>query len=295
MKRRKTISLVLGSGGARGLTHIGVIKWLEEKGFKIRSIAGSSMGALIGGIYSTGKLETFTNWVLSLRKSDIFQLIDFSLGKSGIIKGQKVIEELKKLIGDHKIEDLSINFTAVATDIETGREVWINTGNLFDAIRASIAIPTIFTFHQIDGIKLVDGGIINPVPIAPVLNDKNDLIIAVDLNANRSNGLVIENEESNSNETWYRQKIVDFIESIPEGLGLKKEDESGLLDVLNKTMDIMQNVITRLKLAAYNPDYVIEIPRNICTIYEFYKAKVLIDYGYKMADWELSSMLSDVN
>ncbi len=294
--KKKRVSLVLGSGGARGLTHIGVIRWLEEKGFEIKSISGSSMGALIGGIYSTGKLETFTNWALSLRKSDILQLMDFSLGKSGIIKGIKVIEEIEKLIGEYKIEDLDINFTAVATDIDTGREIWLNSGDLFDAIRASIAIPTIFTFHEINGMKLIDGGVINPVPIAPVLNDKNDFIIAVDLNANKSNELIIEKEYSNvNNESWYRQKIVEFIESIPEGLGLKKDDESGLLDVLNKTIDIMQNVITRLKLAAYSPDYVIEIPRSLCTIYDFYKAKVLIDYGYKMADWELSSMLTKIN
>jgi len=293
--KNKSVSLVLGSGGARGLTHIGVIKWLEEKGFEIKSISGSSMGALVGGIYSTGKLETFTNWALSLRKSDILQLMDFSLGKSGIIKGQKVIGEIKKLIGEYRIEDLNINFTAVATDLDTGREIWLNSGDLFDAIRASIAIPTIFTFHVINGMKLIDGGVINPVPIAPVLNDKNDFIIAVDLNANKSNELIIDKEDSNNNESWYRQKIVDFIENIPEGLGLKRDDESGLLDVLNKTIDIMQNVITRLKLAAYNPDYVIEIPRNLCTMYDFYKAKVLIDYGYKMADWELSSMLSKIN
>ena len=141
----KTVSLVLGSGGARGLAHIGIIQWLEERGYEIESIAGSSMGALVGGIHAIGELDAYTHWVKALRQIDVLRLLDFSFQKSGLIKGDRVISVLKELTGDRNIEELPISFTAVATNVNDQREVWLNHGSLFDAIRASIAIPTIFT------------------------------------------------------------------------------------------------------------------------------------------------------
>ncbi|MES9874983.1 MAG: patatin-like phospholipase family protein, partial [Candidatus Sedimenticola sp. 6PFRAG7] len=131
---KKTVSLVLGSGGARGLAHIGIIQWLNENGYRIESISGSSMGALIGGIYAAGELDTYAGWVRALEKIDVLKLVDFSFRRSGLIKGEKVIETLRDLIGDRNIEDLPISFTAVATNIDDQREVWLNQGSLFDAI-----------------------------------------------------------------------------------------------------------------------------------------------------------------
>ena len=139
--KKTSVSLVLGSGGARGLAHIGVIKWLEENNFEIKSISGCSIGSLIGGVYAAGKLDQLEEWMISLTKSDIASLLDFSWGSGGIFKGDKIINTLVGFLDDIQIENLSIPFTAVAADIVTEKEVWINTGSLFDAIRASVSLP----------------------------------------------------------------------------------------------------------------------------------------------------------
>ncbi len=141
MKRRsRSVSLVLGSGGARGLAHIGVIDWLTQRGFRIESIAGSSMGALVGGIYAAGQLDVYKNWVTALDKTDVLRLMDLSFSGAGLFKGERIIDRLRKLVGVREITDLTIAYTAVATDVKRQKEVWINKGPLFDAIRASIAI-----------------------------------------------------------------------------------------------------------------------------------------------------------
>jgi len=140
----RTVSLVLGSGGARGLAHIGVIRWLEERGYEIKSISGCSIGSLVGGMYAIGKLAEFEAWVRAVTRLDIFTFLDLSMQKGGFFKGDKVIDALKGLVGDTLIENLPIPYTAVATDIKNEREVWINKGSLFDAIRASISLPLFF-------------------------------------------------------------------------------------------------------------------------------------------------------
>ena len=155
----KSVSLVLGSGGARGYAHAGVIRCLEERGYRIERISGCSMGSLIGGIYAAGMLDEFVAWVRELRKRDIVKLMDPVFGWRGFLKGERVIEAMKELIGDHQIEDLPLRYTAVATDIDAQEEVWISRGPLFDAIRASISIPTVFTPSQRTGRRLVDGGL----------------------------------------------------------------------------------------------------------------------------------------
>src|SRR6266498_2400653 len=176
-----TVSLALGGGGARGLAHIGVIQWLTENGYDIRSIAGSSMGALVGGIYAAGKLEVYTEWVSALERMQVVRLLDPAFGRSGLFKGERIMGVLRELIGDFDIENLPVSFTAVATDLESGEEVWLREGKLFDAIRASIATPLIFTPFKHDGRMLLDGGLVNPVPIAPTHNDTTELTVAVNL------------------------------------------------------------------------------------------------------------------
>ena len=176
-----TVSLVLGSGGARGLAHIGVIKWLEQNGYKINSVAGSSMGALIGGMYAAGQLDTYANWVMALEKKDVIRLLDISFARKSLFKGDRIIEVLREMIGDYEIQNLPISYTAVATDMNSQQEVWLNSGSLFDAIRASIAIPTIFTPHHYMNKTLLDGSLVNPIPIAPTLQDNTDITIAVSL------------------------------------------------------------------------------------------------------------------
>ena len=136
MMTSKSVSLVLGSGGARGLVHIGVIDWLVEHGYKIESISGCSMGALVGGIYAAGKLDAYKDWVVTLDKGDVIKMLDLSFSPGGLFKGEKIINKLLELVGRQKIEKLPISFTAVATNIENGKEVWFSEGSLFDAIRA---------------------------------------------------------------------------------------------------------------------------------------------------------------
>ncbi len=184
VSKNRTVSLVLGSGGARGYSHIGVIEELLRCNYEIKSISGSSMGALIGGLYACGKLEVYKEWVLSLDIFDVGKLLDFSFSGGGIIRGDKIFNVIKNMIGDVMIEDLPIPYTAVAIDLIKQKEVWIKKGSLADAIRASIAIPTIFTPKKIGQRYLIDGGVLNPLPIAPTVSDDTDITIAVNLCAN---------------------------------------------------------------------------------------------------------------
>lgn len=287
---KHTVSLVLGSGGARGYAHIGVIGWLEEQDFDIRSIAGSSMGALIGGIYAAGKLDVYAEWVRGLERRDVLLLLDLSFGRSGVFKGDRVIRALRDLIGEHNIEDLPVSFTAVATDLDAEKEVWLSKGDLFDTLRASIAIPTLFTPFPYMGRRLVDGGLINPLPIAPTLRDMTDLTIAVNLSGRAEPGL--EPAAVHDSSVWqsaYRRMIGEFVEEV---LGKKSTEgeveEMGMFDIISQSLDTMQNTITRLKLAAYSPDIIIEIPKNACGFYEFDRADAMIELGRRRAEEALA-------
>lgn len=290
--QKQTVSLVLGSGGARGLAHIGIINWLEENGFEIQSIAGSSMGALIGGIYAAGKLDVYTRWVSALERTDVLRLLDFSFSSDGLIKGERVIGALRELIGDRNIEDLPISYTAVATNIEDQREVWLNHGSLFDAIRASIAMPTIFTPVEFRGKCLLDGGLINPIPIAPTLKDKTDITIAVNLGAKAAPAFEERpaEVEAPEDEEGYRRYILQFIDALQQRF-VSSEEEMGFFDVVANSMDTMQNTIARFRLAGYSPDVVINIPRNVCTFYEFHRAQELIGIGRHRAEVMLTEYL----
>ena len=280
-----TISLVLGSGGARGLAHIGVIQVLEEQGFSIKSISGSSMGALIGGIYATGQLDSYIQWVSALEPFDLLRLLDVSFSGSAIFKGEKIINTLRELIGPCNIEDLPISFTAVATDLDKGSEVWFSKGPLFDAIRASIAFPTIFSAINFNGRTLVDGGLSNPIPIAPTLHDITDLTIVVSLSGKSADprennrAKVSPATPENSGRNKYHQMVVEFIDGLQKKVNGKQEDEAGFFDVISKSIDAMQNNIARFKLAPYTPDIIIEIPRDSCSIYDFDRAQELIEIG----------------
>ncbi|MNQ02081.1 NTE family protein RssA [compost metagenome] len=178
----KRVALVLGSGGARGYAHIGVIEELEARGYQIACIAGCSMGAVIGGIYAAGKLKEYRDWTQSLDYLDVLRLLDVSF-RLGAIRGEKVFGKIREIVGEVNIEDLSIPFTAVATDLTNQQEIWFQEGCLHQAMRASAAIPSLFT-PVIQGKRmLVDGGLINPLPIVPVVSSHCDLIIAVNLNS----------------------------------------------------------------------------------------------------------------
>lgn len=279
---RKKISLVLGSGGARGYAHIGVIQWLEENGYRIESIVGSSMGALVGGIHALGKLEEYREWVCTIDKIDVFRLLDFSLGEGGLVKGERLMNALKQFMEDRRIEDLSIRYTAVASDIANEKEVWINRGNIFDAIRASISLPLFFTPYRRNGVYLLDGGILNPVPIAPTFQDDSDRIIAVNLAGTPSREYRRDEPSTKDSEgDGISAKIQDFIQALRQGGAIR--DKLGFYDVIDQAFDAMQGAIARQKIAAYPPDILVELPRNLCGMLEFDRAGELINAGYRAA------------
>lgn len=298
---RETVSLALGSGGARGLAHIGIIEYLTRQGYRITSISGASMGSLIGGIYAAGELDVYKRWVCALKLSDVVRFVDFAFSKAGLIKGDRIIETLRSMVGEHDIEDLPLSYTAVATDIDRQREVWISNGPLFDAIRASIAVPGVFTPHLYRGMTLVDGGLLNPVPIAPTFRDFTDLTIAVNLNAvgvpangaGRTRAPHRERDdtstpghraEGHAAELSYQERIRQFLDTIGESLGGGDEDQLGLFDLTLQSFETMQNAIAAIKLAAYRPDVLINVPRDSCSAHEFHRASELIELGHRLAE-----------
>jgi NTE family protein len=285
----KTVSLVLGSGGARGLAHIGVIHWLEKHDYNIRSIAGTSIGALIGGIYAAGKLDEYEQWVRAVRKIDIVTLLDLSWGKSGLVKGDKIINTLVGLVGEQLIEDLPIQYTAVATDLKNQKEIWMKSGKLFDAIRASMSIPLFFTPFKDRGLVLIDGGILNPVPVAPTIGDGTDMTIAVNLggsadSAEQPGG---ESPAPVSHSFLLHERISRFINHQGSVTNSTERDWGGY-DIAIQAFEAMQDTIARQKLAAYPPDIVIDIARNACRSLEYDRASEMIDLGYRKAEEYLS-------
>lgn len=281
------MSLVLGSGGARGYAHIGVIEELVAQGFDIRSIAGCSMGALIGGVYAAGKLDAYRDWVLPLHRLDVLRMLDWTFTGGGFIKGDRIIGALRKQIGDIDIEDLPISFTAVAVDLDAQREVWFSRGSLFDAIRASIAIPTIFRPFHLEGRLLVDGGLLNPLPVSPTLRDLTDTTIAVDVNGPAEpieNSTPLQAEElamsANVGDRHAKRRMRRLFAALLHRRATPASPrEPGVLDLFARSLDVVQETITRLKLAAQPPDLLITIPRNVSTFYDFHRAETVIEIG----------------
>ncbi len=282
---KKTLSLVLGSGGARGYAHIGVIEALQEQGYEIISISGSSMGALVGGLYASGKLPLFKEWILSLDIYELIKLIDFSFAKNGMIKGDKVFENIERMVGSINIEDLPIAFTAVATNLHTQKPVWFQKGDLLEAMRASVAIPTILTPKKIGTEYLVDGGILTPLPTTPLLAHRSDYTIAVNIHADES-PLIMTKDKKHPNHS-IQEKITSYLK---ESFFEANDEEFNAFKIVSKSIETMQNLLIRYELAAHKPDLIIEIPKNACDFYDFHKAEELISVGREEALKKLKSL-----
>jgi len=284
---RESVSLVLGSGGARGLAHIGIIEWLNDHGYRIASISGASMGALVGGIYAAGELDAYKGWVCSLGRTDVLRFLDFAFSGEGLLKGDRIMDTLREMVGECAIENLPINFTAVATDIERQREVWITEGPLFDAVRASIAVPGVFTPHEYQGMTLVDGGLLNPVPIAPTFRDFTDLTIAVNLNAKASRSKRTDpppTPRKSEPDRGYQARIRQFLDAIGENLMSSGDQRLGVFELTSRSFETMQNAIAATKISGYRPDVLIDVPRDSSAAHEFHRARELIDLGYSLAE-----------
>ena len=279
----KTISLVLGSGGARGLAHVGVIRWLEEHGHQIRSISGCSIGSFIGGAYATGTLDAIVDWMENLTKKEIYSMLDLSFSRDSLVKGDRLAEVIQSKIGTGLIEDLPIKFTAVAADIATEKEHWFQAGPIDQAIRASVSLPLFFTPHTVNGVQLIDGGILNPTPIEPTLGDDTDLTIAVDLGGPMVEETILKPEKAKS--PW-QQKMDDFLDSMRFSES-KPKDQWDMFYITDQSFNTMQNAIARSRMADNPPDHLIAIPRNKCGTLEFDRSAEMVEYGYRLAEEQL--------
>lgn len=287
MKRK--VALVLASGGSRGLAHIGAIDVLEENGFEITSVAGCSMGALVGGLYAAGGLDEFKEWMETIDRMRVLSLMDFTIGNGGFVKGDKVMEELQSIIPDKKIEDLDIPFCAVSTDIRHRKEVVFESGSLYDAIRSSISMPSIFTPNRIGDMLLIDGGVVNPIPLDRVKRTEGDILVAIDLNAPY---------EMKKEEHWefkrlapVRKKLADLMDSITDkhkkeevetaiqNNGYEDDEDMGFVSILNESSALMLQANSERSIALYPPDILVRIAKNAYSTMEFYKFDEIVQLG----------------
>jgi NTE family protein len=274
----KDIALVLSSGGARGLAHIGVIEELEAQGFHISSIAGTSMGALIGGIYAAGKLQEFREWMKSIDKRKMLELTDLSFSLNHLVKGNRIIDAIKKIVPDTKIEDLSIPYCAVATDLENGREVTFRKGSLFGAIRASISLPGYYEPVRINDMVLIDGGTVNPIPLNRVVRKKGDLLVGVDVSGHDYKGqsqLQHFIEERRRQDKSLSQQILNRL--IPDNL------DFNYFTMLSRTSSIMIRQNSKLMTQLTHPDILIDIQLRRYGGFDYDKSEKLIAIGHKYA------------
>lgn len=270
----RNVALVLSSGGARGLAHVGAIDELTSSGYRIRSIAGSSMGALVGGVYATGKLKEFKEWMMSIDKRKMFSLMDLSLSISHIVKGDKVIDALKSFVPDVNIEDLPIEYKAVATDWENGREVVYDKGSLFEAIRASISIPLFFNPVWREDMVLVDGGIINPLPLKQGSQMSGELLVAVNVSGSYWGGQMKLKQNIEKMKELRRSKPMSFIASLlPSGINVN------YITLMQRMSCIMMQQIAAMSIQLYKPDIVVEIPTNRFSSFDFDKFVKISNYG----------------
>jgi len=279
MNESKRVALVLSSGGARGIAHIGVIKALQENGYQISSIAGSSIGAVVGAFYACGKLAAYEDWVCKLDRMDVFKLIDFSFTVQGFIKGEKVFRTLEEFIPDMNIENMNIPYCAVATDIIEKKEIVFESGSMYQAMKASIAIPTVIRPIKKIDMELIDGGVLNPAPVNHAKRQAGDILIVSNVSAHLPlKKIIIEPTEEKS----YTNQLKDFRRSLSNLLpGSKSVNEKlGYFDLLNLSIDLMQDRITNLLMEKYKPDVHVKISRDAASTFEFYRAKNLIKLGY---------------
>ena len=299
----RRVALALGSGGARGYAHIGVINELRSRGYDIVGLAGSSMGALVGGLCAAGSLDEFTEWATTLTGPAVLRLLDPSISAPGVFRAGKILDAVRDILGDATIEDLEIPFTAVTTDLIAGKSVWLQRGPLDEAIRASIAIPGVIAPHVMDGRMLADGGILDPLPIAPIAAVNADLTIAVSVSGTEADvgdqlgGDVRPTRERLNKLLRSTSALLDKFSNAPDAeietfelaeLEAAEQAESpfpklGSFAIMMRSIDIAQAALARHQMAAYPPDLLIEVPRTACRSLDFHRAAEVIDLGHQLA------------
>ena len=283
----KDIALALSSGGARGLAHIGVIEELEAQGYNITSMAGCSMGALIGGVYAAGKLEEFRDWMKTIDKKKMLELTDFSLSLNHLVKGTRIIKAIMEFVPDVRIEDLPIPYCAVATDWISGREVVIDKGSLFEAIRASISLPTFYEPVRRDGMILIDGGVVNPIPMNRVQRHEGDLLVGVDVSGHDYKAQwekMQKQAEKQKHDKSLKAKLLDMI--IPDNI------EFNYYTLLSRTSSIMIRQNSLLMAQLSKPDILIDIQMSRYGSFDYDKSERLINIGRNKARKSLAAIQS---
>lgn len=302
----KRVALALGSGGARGYAHIGVLNELKDRGYEVVGIAGSSMGALVGGLFAAGSLDEFTDWATTLTGPAMLRLLDPSISAPGVFRASKVLDAVREILGEVTIENLPIPYTAVTTDLIAGRSVWLQRGPLDEAIRASIAIPGVIAPHVLDGRMLADGGILDPLPIAPIAGAGADFTIAVSVSgmeadvSDDADGVGVRPTRERLNRL--RRSTSALLDRFSIGGDFSDEDLPAVPDfagadepvgtaipklrsfaVMMRTIDIAQAALARHQMAAYPPDVLIEVPRTACRSLDFHRGAEVIDLGRELA------------
>ena len=288
MEKSKSVSLVLSSGGARGLAHVGVIEELEKRGYQIAEIAGCSAGALVGGMYAAGKMAEFKDWICHLDRLDVFSLMDFTFSSRGFIKGEKVYNALKKVVIDCQIEDLAIPFYCNAVDYRSGKEVIFREGSLYAAIRASGSIPTVFQPARYLRDELIDGGVLNPVPLSLLQHSEENMIVVVGLNAGDSEMVIHPKKDASGKSfiampSWvsdYRNKMRQY---FPEQVKEEKPASLSSISLMTRSFDLLQDRFSALLIEKHEVDVSIQIARNQAGTLEFHRAEELIEVGRKKA------------
>jgi len=280
---KKKVALVLSGGGARGMAHIGVIEEFQKRGVEITSITGTSMGAVVGAMYALGKLNAFKQWMLTLDKLKVFNLVDFAFSSQGLIKGDRVFNALREFMDDEPIESLDIPYSAVAVDLRSKKEIVFREGSVFKALRASVAIPTVITPVEMNGWLLVDGGVLNNIPVNHAARTDGDRLIAVNVNADIPlQRPKYEEAVAKKNESVYRQKIREFYEEL-RSIREDDDDELSYFDLMNTTIALMTQRIAQSVLEKHPPDLLIEVSKQSCAVFDFYRAKELVEIGREAA------------
>ena len=272
---KKKIALVLSGGGARGLAHIGAIETLESHGYEITSIAGCSMGALIGGMYAAGKLPEVKDWVLALDRRKVLSLVDFSLSLTHLVKGDRVMEALKEIVPDVNIENLPIPYTAVATDWNSGKEVVFDHGSLYDAIRASISIPLFLNPVRREDMLLVDGGLVNSLPLNRVVRHSGDLLFGINVSTHDYQGELLMQQ-------FVERKLLSKSMPVAVMNRIMKHFEGiniNYVTLLMRTIAIMLEQNTRQQILISRPDLVVQVPMKRYGVFDFDKAAAILQIG----------------
>jgi NTE family protein len=325
------VALALGSGGARGYAHIGVIEALRARDYDIVGITGSSMGAIIGGLQAAGHLDEFADWAKSLTQRTILRLLDPSISAAGVMRAEKILDAVRDILGPVTIEQLPIPYTAVATDLLAGKSVWFQRGPLDEAIRASIAIPGVIAPHEVGGRLLADGGILDPLPMAPLASVNADLTIAVGVSGSeviakrepepgatvewlnrmvRSTSALLDTTAVRSlldwptaravlsrfgADTWSDESDEELSASADELDEAPEVPKLGSFEVVYRAFDIAQSALTRHTLSAYPPDLLIEVPRSTCRSLDFHRAAEVIAAGRALANRALDALAAEPN